>query len=148
MLVYHSGDLLKSNENVICHQVNEDGYMGGGIALAIARKYPEVEEAYANFCENVDRTYLYGKCFLAKYDTKNKKYIANCFSQVDFTTDLNYLRKIFDKLLAYCKKNNLTIAVPYKYGCGIANGDWEEVSSIFEELSNKHNIEINVYKID
>ncbi len=41
MISYHEGDLLKSNCDVICHQVNLQGVMGGGLALQIARKFPQ-----------------------------------------------------------------------------------------------------------
>ena len=54
MISYHEGDLLKSNCDVICHQVNLQGVMGGGLALQIARKFPQVEHEYKHriYCVN------------------------------------------------------------------------------------------------
>ena len=146
MLIYKKGDLLEATENVICHQVNEDGFMGGGIALAIARKYPGVEEKYRNYCEQYERTSLYGKCLLVKYD--EDKYIANCFSQIDFVTSINDIEKIFNMLVKHCKENNLTIAIPYKYGCGIASGNWEEVSKTIKKVADKYRTDIVVYQLE
>jgi len=45
------GDLLTSNADYICHQVNTDGVMGGGIALQIKNKFPHVFNAHYDFCK-------------------------------------------------------------------------------------------------
>lgn len=121
------GDALENECNVLCHQVNLDGIMGGGIALSIANKYPDVEKEYANYANKT-----LGEVCFAKTD---KYVIANCFSQTkSYDTDYNSLRLCLDKVVAYMQDNHLyTVAIPYKYGCGIANGDWDTVRSIFEE---------------
>ena len=65
---------------------------------------------------------------------KTKNYvIANCFSQRnDFRTDYEALGKCLDKVVAYLKSHNLdSVAIPYKYGCGIASGNWEIVKETF-----------------
>lgn len=36
MITHHNGDLLKSGCDIICHQVNLQGIMGGGLAKQIA----------------------------------------------------------------------------------------------------------------
>lgn len=46
MIIDKKGDVLESGCNVICHQVNEYGVMGGGLAKQIANKYPSVSEDY------------------------------------------------------------------------------------------------------
>ena len=43
------GDLLKADADVICHQVNLQGVMGGGLALSIAMKYPNVNKIYEDY---------------------------------------------------------------------------------------------------
>lgn len=145
MLVYKVEDILKSTENIICHQVNENGVMGGGLALKIAMKYPYVENEYKLFCSQFNDA-LYGQYQVVKID--ERKYIANCFTQRNFITNLEDIRQAFSGLLESCKLNNLTIAIPYKYGCGIAKGDWNEVSKVFESLSNEYGIDINVYRLE
>lgn len=145
MLVYKIGDILKSTENIICHQVNEDGVMGGGLALQIATQYPHVEKEYKKFC-NQFKDILYGQYQICKIE--DRKYIANCFTQRNFITNLEDIEKVFKGLLESCKLNNFSICIPYKYGCGIANGNWEEVSKLFDSLSSEYNIDINVYKYE
>lgn len=143
MLIYKNGDILKATENIICHQVNEDGYMGGGLALQIAIKYPHVEKEYKQFCDQF-KEILYGQCQVIKID--ERKYIANCFTQRKFITNLKDIEQVFRGLLESCKLNNFAIAIPYKYGCGIANGDWNIVSKILEDLSNEYEVDIYVYR--
>lgn len=145
MLIYKKGDILNTTENIICHQVNEDGVMGGGLALQVAAKYPYVENEYKQFC-NQFKSILYGQYQVVKID--ERKYIANCFTQRDFITNLQDIEQVFSGLLESCKLNNFTIAIPYKYGCGIANGDWNKVSKLFEDLSNEYEVNIIVYELE
>jgi len=137
--------LLKATENIICHQVNEDGTMGGGLALQIAKAYPEVEREYKKFCSKF-KEILYGQYQVCKID--ERKYIANCFTQRNFITNLRDLEMVFTGLLESCKLNGFTIAIPYKYGCGIAKGDWDEVSKLLNALSEYNKVDISVYQLE
>ena len=145
MLVYKHGDLLKSKENLICHQVNTWGVMGGGLALQVATQYPSVNEDYKNFCRVFNDNCLgqYQPCSIG-----DKKYIVNCFSQKGFDTRLDMIDLIFRGILESCKKNDFTIAIPYKYGSGIANGNWDKISELFDNLSNEYEIDITIYKFE
>lgn len=143
MLIYKKGDLLKAKENLICHQVNEDGIMGGGLALQIANRYPNVEKNYKNFCIEY-KDMLYGQYQALKI--ADKKYIVNCFTQRNFVTNLKDVEQVFRGLLQTCELNNFTIAVPKNYGCGIAKGNWDEVSNLLNDLSNEYEVNIVVYE--
>ena len=46
MIKFFNGDLLKSGCDIICHQVNEYGVMGAGIAKQIKEKYPKAFDDY------------------------------------------------------------------------------------------------------
>ena len=119
------GDLLLTDADIICHQVNLQGYMGGGLALSIAKKYPDVEDEYIK--------YPYKKLGEVCFSETEDFVIANCFTQTeDFDTDYDALRKCLFEVRFFMKACSLkTVAMPYKYGCGIANGDWEKVFKIF-----------------
>ena len=122
------GDLLKANADVICHQVNLQGVMGGGLALSISTKYPNVNKVY----EDYKPKKLGEVCMVYTNDF----IVANCFSQTeDFNTDYKALRKCLLKVRKYMLDCGYrTVAIPYKYGCGIANGDWETVFNIFKDV--------------
>lgn len=128
MTKHIKGDLLNTNADIICHQVNLQGVMGGGLALSIATKYPNVNKVY----EDYKPKKLGEVCMVYTDDFV----VANCFSQTeDFKTDYKALRKCLLKVRKYMMDCGYrTVAIPYKYGCGIANGDWETVFNIFKDV--------------
>jgi O-acetyl-ADP-ribose deacetylase (regulator of RNase III) len=143
MIIIKKGNLLESTENLICHQVNEDGYMGGGLALQIATHYPDVEKEYKQYVKDMKEYGLLNH-FLISHISDTQA-IVNCFTQQDFATQYDAIREVFTYLKHYAKENNLTIAIPYKYGCGIANGNWEEVEQILIDIFDDY--DITIYKI-
>lgn len=165
MVSYHNGDLLTSGCAIICHQVNLQGLMGGGLALQIAKKYPKVEEEYAFFVKQFQKhseiTDLLGTCLLLRgYDYTYQMldcYIANMFSQnADFTTNYDALRVCIRNLKAKIKEfrayerkpySVFKVGIPYKYGCGIADGDWATVEGIWKKaFINEQDIELQIWK--
>jgi len=150
MLIIKKGNILEAMENLICHQVNCQGIMGGGLALQIANKYPICETNYKTFCSYDFNDYdkLKGKHCLV--EISEDKYIANCFTQKpNFDTDYEALKACFSNLKDNILKiNNYkpSICIPYKYGCGIANGSWEQVESILIDIFT--DVDIVIYKLD
>lgn len=148
MTIYKNGDILEATENIICHQVNVDGIMGGGLAKQIASTYPNVELFYRDYCNFLSNDYELLKDDYCIVQIKPNQYVANCFTQrPNFDTDYNSMKICFEALLNVCRNHNKTICVPYKYGCGIANGDWNIVETLLSELSDKYDVDIVVYKL-
>ncbi|WP_050615323.1 macro domain-containing protein [Bacillus testis] len=151
MITYHNGDLLKSGCDIICHQVNLQGVMGGGIALQIARKYPMCEVGYKRFIQEYRERNGHmdtGQVYIYTSDTDHTV-IANCFSQdAAFNTDYRALENCFETVKKYGEMSHLkTIGVPHGYGCGIANGDWGRVQAIFEKIvGEEERIELQIWK--
>lgn len=140
-------DLLKINCDIICQQVNCQGKMGAGLASAIRKKYPYVYEKYKDVCDcAINKKSLLGKCLLI--DIENNKFCANLFGQYYYGndkyyvyTDYNALKTSFVHLKELCKfikeknkKENIVVAIPYKIGCGLANGDWKIVFEIINGI--------------
>ncbi len=142
MLIIKKGNVLEATENLICHQVNENGVMGGGLALQIANKYPNVERDYKNFL----RTELEPIGMWQWVELEKGKYIVNCFTQKDFETQYTEIKNIFSYLKKLCIERDYSICIPYKYGCGIANGSWEQVESILLDIFTDY--DITIYKLD
>lgn len=146
MVIIKAGDLLKAEEDILVHQVNVDGMMGGGVARRIANKFPQAEKEYIKFCENHDNDFrqLRGKVDLTQ---ENEKYIANMFSQTkDFKTDYDAMETAFTTIREYAEQEGLTIAMPYKIGCGIAKGDFNLVLDIISKVFK--NYEVVLYKLE
>lgn len=136
------GDALKTDCDVLCHQVNLDGVMGGGIAFQIAYKYPEVEDEYMQY----EPKALGNVCFAPT--ANNNLVIANCFSQAyDFSTDYSALESCLIKVRDYMNEHNLSsVAFPCRYGCGIANGDWSQVLAVIERVLDSKIVKIYEFK--
>lgn len=125
-------DILQAKENIIVHQVNELGIMGAGLALQIKNKYPDVYKKY----KAVANKECLGKIQIIKIN--DNKYICNMFSQRGIsrthkTTNYKLMKMCLEKLKTFADKNNLSIAIPYKIGCGLAGGDWDIVKNIINE---------------
>lgn len=170
MISYHNGDLLQSKCDVICHQVNLQGIMGGGLALQIAKKYPNVEKDYKIIVQyyystellgeldgktalgtGLTRQHLRGKYLASKIC--DRKYIFNCFTQEEnFDTNYELVKSCFENIKDYCLNKLIlpvTIGVPYKYGCGIAKGEWDKVEQIFKDIyKDEKFIDFQIWKLE
>lgn len=105
--------------------------MGGGIALSIKNKYPNVFREYAQFCSLRGSTAL-GECFIVPIG--ENRYVANLFGQNGIgwgTRQTNYeaIERAIKTLGAWAKANNLSVGVPYLMSCGLAGGDWSIIES-------------------
>ena len=150
MIKFFNGDLLKSGCDIICHQVNEYGVMGAGIAKQIKEKYPK---AFAEYTKSIKEVKSKGKNLPLFVLSKQPDSIvvANMFTQRKGETNLEILRnavfllamQIYDLFITKLKFNDMTgvffdrpfrVGIPYKYGCGIAKGDWESILKIWEDV--------------
>ena len=126
-------DILNAKENIIVHQVNDRGYMGAGLALQIKNKYPNV---YSSYRKHANEQAL-GKIQLIKIN--EHQMICNMFSQRGIsrthkTTDYELMKECLKKLAKLEQDTHITIAIPYKIGCGLAGGDWNIVLKLIQEL--------------
>lgn len=141
-------NILQATEDIIAHQVNSMGVMGSGIAKQIKEKYPEVFDQYRKFFINNKFTAL-GKCQIVK--TEDNKYIANLFGQYNYGRDKQYtdykaLEEALFSLKVGAKDHNLSVAIPFNIGCGLAGGNWETVYKIIEEVF--HDYDVTLYKFN
>lgn len=140
-----NGNIFDGNENIICHQVNTFGIMGGGIALQVKNRFPKVFKEYELFCKNINNIDILGNVLYGQYD--DGKFIANCFSQDGWQTDYSSLRNCLIKVKNECQRLKYTVAIPYKIGCGIANGDWDIVYKIIQEVFEETDIDCVIYRL-
>ena len=138
MLTEIEGNLLDIEEGVICHQVNCQGVMGGGIALQIKNKWPSVYRVYKNFCTDYPVKDLlgYSATVYSGIDGDYSHRVANIFGQEFYGTEkrqTNYgaVAHAFD-MLSGQKYSWEKVYVPYLMGCGLAGGDWGIYSEIIE----------------
>lgn len=141
------GNILNSTEDIICHQCNVQGSMGGGVARQLANRYLGLEKEYSEYCKCLDNDYkhLKGKVFFC--GVSDNKTICNMFSQKEnFDTDYEAMKKALTYIKKWAENNNLSICMPYGIGCGIANGNWEKVYKIIEEVFSDY--DVTLYKLE
>lgn len=146
MVKIKDGDILEAEEDILIHQVNIDGIMGDGVARQLADQYSGLENYYSEFCKRKNNDYKNLRGEVCFYLTEDNKVIANIFSQdKDFNTDYEAMKMCLEKTRENADKNNLTVAIPFKIGCGIANGEWEIVMGIINQAFKNENI--TIYKL-
>lgn len=138
-------NILDCTENIIVHQVNCQGIMGAGLARQLADKYKGLEENYRLFCEsnNYDYALLRGRVLTVNVDNK---IICNMFSQtLDCKTAYISMKTALTTIKNMAKDLNLSIAMPYNIGCGIADGEWEIVEQIIADVFDDY--EVTIYRL-
>lgn len=148
------GDVLKTPFQIIAHQVNCKGVMGAGLAKQIRDNYPNLYNAYKDYCN-------YGAHlgdFLG-WATSDKHYILNIFAQDDYGRDKRYTDysamynafangiNDYRDLYGVGDEIQLTIAIPYMIGCGLAGGDWGEVQKVLLAVEKNCNVVFVAYDI-
>ena len=142
-------NLLKAKENIIVHQVNCMGVMGSGLAKSIKKKYPEVFNGYYHFCKTNLVEEYFGTALIC--EANDDKYIANVFGQINYgteerQTDYDRLKQALIEVKNFAKEKGLSVAIPYKLGCGLAGGDWNIVFDMITEVFN--DVECNIYRYE
>ena len=149
MITYLKGDLLESNVDYICHQVNCRGRMGSGIALQIRKKFPEVYRVCSERYEDALRVLRSPDQMLGSTDIVqipgSKQHVVNMYSQRSYGYDgkcyTSY--KAFRFILNELKKDiptDCTIGFPKGIGCGLGGGNWAVISKMIEEILGESHI--------
>ena len=143
MITYMFGDLFQSPARVLVNTVNTVGVMGKGIALKFKRIYPEMFQAYRDYCE-WDNLQI-GQLFL--YKTPNK-WILNFPTKKHWRNPSReeYIEAGLKKLRAQCYEMGITsIAFP-ELGCGNGELDFEtQVKPLMERYLGSLSIPTFIY---
>jgi O-acetyl-ADP-ribose deacetylase (regulator of RNase III) len=158
MITTINKDILTVDKGVIVHSVNCIGAVGG-LAGAIARKWPKNEISYKSHVWNREKSItLLGTVF--EVNAAHNLIVANLFGQytvgtskqqTEYSALLSGFKKIAnttfygdDKIPDYSNHeyylSKLTlndIYIPYKIGCGLGGADWGIVQEIIEKTFDK-----------
>ena len=142
------GDLLRDGKGIICHQVNYQGVMGGGIAYSIAEKLLSAEQyrEYQRLCAEKGKKLLgtnwYAKC--------GDVIVANMFCQNaeprngQSLTNYEAMELCFRDLRKIAEAFGTPLYLPARIGCGIAGGNWNRVKSIIKRTLGEATIPVTV----
>lgn len=144
------GNLLKSNCEYICHQVNCQGVMGSGIAKQIRERWPDVYYHYKDKCYYNGTAGLLGTIDII--DTIDGPMVVNMYSQADY--GYNGMRftsyDAFVKALEYMKRDipyGSKVGFPKNIGCGLGGGNWNIISAIIEAVVGDY-FNVYIYEFD
>lgn len=149
MINYINANLLDSDCNYICHQVNCCAKMGSGVAKQIRDKWPEVFSEYIK----VSNKYALGRVQVVKLEKPNipMQRVVNMFAQEGYGYNgkkytsydafwdcLNELKEIIPE--------RATVAFPYKIGCGLGGANWEIIEKMIDIVFKDYGVFI--YKLE
>lgn len=150
-MIILQGDVLKTPFEIIAHQTNCMGVMGGGVAKQIREQYPFVYEEYKSAVTQYGSMYMLGKGQIVFCEGHT---FFNIFGQYNYGRDRKYTdydafkSAFIDAIDKYRDEDEhqITIAIPYNIGCGLAGGDWNVVSKILEDLEKEKNVVFVAYE--
>ena len=135
-----SGDIRQIEQGLVMHQVNCQNVMGSGVARALYQKYPRVKSEYHSFCQDYQKPYLLGS--LQEIKINDRLTVINSFTQYDYGRNKNIVYTSEDLLIQniknldfLAKERKVLAFVPYKIGCGLANGNWETILNALKETN-------------
>lgn len=156
MIYYVNGNLLDSNVDYICHQVNCQGVMGSGIAGQIKARWPIVYESYIALCDKREEE-IYQMCGgmengldwtetllgeIQLVPVGVDKTVINMFAQQYYGYDgkrytsydgfWSCLGKVREQVSMGSK-----IGFPYHIGCGLGGANWTIIRTMIEVVLDK-----------
>lgn len=148
------GDLLDAEEQYIAHQCNCVTPKASGLALYLYNKFP-----YSNVYlrRGIDNHHDKPGTIQVSGNGEDKRYVINMFSQYypggawdDFKNDTYSLREeYFKKCLNEISQlpNINSVAFPYKIGCGLAGGNWDNYLNMIKDFADKNlQVEVVIYQ--
>ena len=165
-----TGDITNSTATYIAHCVNCQGKMNSGVAKAIRMKWPVVYKKYREFFDRYmhpgvsgstihwDTEKFLGRILQVKIN--NTQSVLNMFCQNFYGYDgkqyVSYdaIKDAFERLAARIKlfdeseQENVAVAIPYKFGSGLAGGDWNTVYNIIVTALQELPITLEIWKLE
>lgn len=152
-MIVIKGNLLDTPFKLMAHQVNCKGVMGAGVAKQLRAKYPSLYAEYTQFVNQYKKLGLLGRYQSVHVDNH---IIFNIFAQEDYGrngvyTDYDAMEKALKMAILEYEEDidkQLTIAIPYGMGAGLAGGDWDIIASILEGIEKQLNVVFVAYKLE
>jgi len=146
---YIEYDIFKGGEDVIVHGCNCLCIMGAGIALQVAKYYPEAfmadkrtvirdEKKLGTFTHWTGQNIFFPEKIVT---------VVNAYTQFDISRhkipfDYDAFRNVIPKIKEAFEGKS--IAFP-KIGAGLAGGDWKVIEAIIEEAFPHETVKVYIY---
>ena len=160
MVYFRKGDLLESECDYICHQVNCLGKMNSGIAKQIRKKWPIVFQNYMAKCNfSHPSGYIRPELLLGDIqivslwndynETKFHQSVINMYSQLNYGYDGRRYTS-YDafwncvNLIKQSVPTDKKIGFPYNIGCGLGGANWNVILTMIDTVFADYTVEIYV----
>ena len=160
MIYWKKGNLLESDCDYICQQVNCQGKMNSGIAKQIREKWPVVYQNYMAKCNfSHPSGYIRPELLLGDIqivglwndynETKFHQSVINMYSQLNYGYDGRSYTSYdaFWNCLNLIKQSVTTdkkIGFPYNIGCGLGGANWNVILTMIDTVLTDYTVEIYV----
>lgn len=160
MIYWKKGNLLESDCDYICQQVNCMGKMNSGIAKQIREKWPIVYQNYMAKCNfSHPSGYIRPELLLGDiqivglwenfYETDFHQSVINMFAQQHYGYDKRRYTSYdaFWNCLNLIKQSVTTdkkIGFPYNIGCGLGGANWNVILTMIDTVLADYTVEIYV----
>lgn len=160
MVYFRKGDLLESDCDYICHQVNCRGKMNSGIAKQIREKWPIVYQNYMAKCNfSHPSGYIRPELLLGDIqivglwddynETKFHQSVINMYSQLNYGYDGRRYTS-YDafwncvNLIKQSVPTDKKIGFPYNIGCGLGGANGNVILTMIDTVLTDYTVEIYV----
>jgi O-acetyl-ADP-ribose deacetylase (regulator of RNase III) len=137
---------------IIVHVCNDVGAWGRGFVVALSKRWPEPEQRYRAWHRREENApFALGE--LQFVQVAEILWVANLIGQKDVRTvggvpPVRYeaIRKGLQRVCAEARRLGASVHMP-RIGCGLAGGNWEEVSLIVDQELSQKGVSVTVYDL-
>ena len=133
---------------ILAHVCNNERKWGAGFVIPLAKKFPNVEEAYHNQDMSLGSVKIVKVLGYAHYS-----FVANMIAQkgirsANVSTPLRYyhlytcLTKVFQKAM----DSGVPVIAPM-FGAGLAGGYWPAIQNLLQDFSTHYSVNVDIYKL-
>ncbi|XP_075411263.1 ADP-ribose glycohydrolase OARD1 [Tenrec ecaudatus] len=139
-ITYVKGDLFSCPKtDSLAHCISEDCRMGAGIAVLFKKKFGGVQELLSQQKKT-------GEVAVLKRDGQYIYYLITK-KRASHKPTYENLQKSLEAMKTHCLQNGVTNLSMPRIGCGLDGLQWENVSTILEEVFEATDIQITVYTL-
>ena len=155
MINIKKGDLLNATEDAIVHQCNCVTTKSHGLSSLVFEKWPEADLYSQRGKSQRDKP-----GGIVVKECEDGKIIINLLGQY-YPSKSKYPNDSIEKRLMWFKQGLMKIkthfvdtkrikslAFPFKIGCGLAGGNWDDYLLAIQELSKMCDVQISIYKLE
>lgn len=141
-----TGDLFQSDAQTLVNATNTEGIMGGGIALAFKKRFPEMFVEYNLACGIGFHTTFRPHLWYA--DDRSKPWILNLATKDTIAKDstLDNIEEGLEWLILNYERVGITSLAFPALGCGLGGLDWDDVLPVLEIWLSKLDIPVEIYE--